>query len=732
MQPRRLTQVNGYTLRLPGRESFACKYQNYFHPLCLKWVEFLLNLRESGWQAGASSLADDATLQLLSQNVAALMDEMDYTPRSSQEPFRMFTPTGITALVDARVAKGDVTYFDVIASYPILTSVYNYQYPSGFAGISLPDELRKYNPCDLLHQTKLRTFKGSDWWQEPVSGPAYNTEGNEGDPWWEDLVGGDHYGVFQTWLTNETNGIEKACKTYFKEGMTTRSISLGNTTSFGTSSSYLIETVHACNTPVVTAAYQGREVYWDEPSQNWTFDLDDDRVRIGMCPCYYTCLDDNGMTRCPPIANGQPAAGEEDTWEDSSFGGTPFDNQAYDPLHSPNCVIPTTLGAPANHGRGYRLYCTNKLLDYGTHQYTQKLSRLHDVDKAVRAQATYLSEFPLVPSGVTGKLKARYTVRDQSTADWDDTYRSETNQTTAWLNFNADQDCVAMFVVNNWISNHDLVIIPEAELGWQGRPSWFIWSGSESRKFVLQMDSDQITVKNLLSIPYAYEGGALLSDASFFDSVTFLFGKKIDNYVRKLVRAKWDNSGWQTEELVIAGTTPILSDAIFIPYDTNHFLLMGKYGTSVRVYRVLLSGNVATVNLLATLAGRSRVRATRLADHSPLLVVSGSYSMKFYQYNGVELMAGWDSATTQLVQSLAYTGDTLLLKHFGNQQVYRIDLAAQTKTAEGDPLPSGSTFYTLLPNRLRMVLSIGSGLSVKGYQQVDGEWFDWPTFLQVQ
>jgi hypothetical protein len=72
-----------------------------------------------------------------------------------------------------------------------------------------------------------------------------------------------------------------------------------------------------------------------------------------------------------------------------------------------------------------------------------------------------------------------------------------------------------------------------------------------------------------------------------------------------------------------------------------------------------------------------------------------------------------------------------VLKHFGNQQVYRIDLAAQTKTAEGDPLPSGSISIPCC-RRLRMVLSIGSGLSVKGYQQVDGEWFDWPTFLQVQ
>ena len=163
-------------------------------------------------------------------------------------------------------------------------------------------------------------------------------------------------------------------------------------------------------------------------------------------------------------------------------------------------------------------------------------------------QATHLSDYPLVPSGTTGKLKARYTVRDENTTDWDDTYRSETNQTTAWLDFNADQDCVAMF----------------------------------------------------------------------------------------------------------------------------------------------------------------------------------------YQYNGVRISYLWSSGTTQLVQSMEYTGEALLLKHTGNLQVYRIDPVAQTKTPEGDLLPSGSTFYTLVPNRMRMVLSIGSGLSVKGYQQVEGEWFGWPTFLQVQ
>jgi len=138
------------------------------------------------------------------------------------------------------------------------------------------------------------------------------------------------------------------------------------------------------------------------------------------------------------------------------------------------------------------------------------------------------------------------------------------------------------------------------------------------------------------------------------------------------------------------------------------------------------------VTLLNTLAGYSRIRATRMADHSPMLVVSGSYSMRFYQYNGVRISYLWSSATTQLVQSMEYTGEALLLKHAGNLQVYRIDPVAQTKTPEGDLLPSGSTFYTLVPNRMRMVLSIGSGLSVKGYQQVEGEWFGWPTFLQVQ
>ncbi len=63
---------------------------------------------------------------------------------------------------------------------------------------------------------------------------------------------------------------------------------------------------------------------------------------------------------------------------------------------------------------------------------------------------------------------------------------------------------------------------------------------------------------------------------------------------------------------MIAGTTPNPFRCHFHPIRHQSLLLKGKYGTSVRVYRVLLSGNVATVTLLATLAGRSQVPRTRL------------------------------------------------------------------------------------------------------------------------
>ncbi|MBU1413310.1 thrombospondin type 3 repeat-containing protein, partial [Myxococcota bacterium] len=139
------------TLRLPGRESFACKYQNYFHPLCLKWVEFLLNLKESGWLATPTGLANDATLQWISNSVAGLMDDMDYSPGANppSESFRNFTLDGIKDLIDERVDQG-VTLNSVFAAHPALSFLYNYSYPPVFTGISLPEELRKYNPCDLV------------------------------------------------------------------------------------------------------------------------------------------------------------------------------------------------------------------------------------------------------------------------------------------------------------------------------------------------------------------------------------------------------------------------------------------------------------------------------------------------------------------------------------------------------------------------------------------------------
>jgi hypothetical protein len=180
------------TLRLPGRESFACKYQNYYHPLCLKWVEFLLNLKKSGWADSAPLPDMDVTYQLLSEAVAGLINEMDYKPSDFSESFRTFTPEGITALMDERVLLVPpdypaATYADLYSRYPILIYFYGYQYPTGFTSVYLPDELKKYNPCDLLHQSKIKNFGGSRWWQIPASGPRYNTHGNNGTTrWWFD------------------------------------------------------------------------------------------------------------------------------------------------------------------------------------------------------------------------------------------------------------------------------------------------------------------------------------------------------------------------------------------------------------------------------------------------------------------------------------------------------------------------------------------------------------------
>jgi len=293
-------------------------------------------------------------------------------------------------------------------------------------------------------------------------------------------------------------------------------------------------------------------------------------------------------------------------------------------------------------------------------------------------------------------------------------------------------NCISLYWVNNWISNHNLRIIPEVALGLNGRPTWFLWTGSRDHQLLMQMDADQTTVRNLHVFPNGYAGGGLLSDGASYDSATFLFAQKGTLFYSKLVRAQWSPTGWTYTELKLSGTTPALQDVMMVPYDTNHWLMAGKNGTSVRIYRVMLSGNIASVTQLASVSGFSRVVATRMGDHSPLLALSGSTNMRFIQYNGTELVNVWTAGTSQLVESIAYTGEQLLMKLMGNQQVYKVDPWNQVKADFGDPLPSGANHFTLLPNRLNMVLGVGDRVAVKAYQNIEDEWMTWQTFVPAQ
>jgi len=708
------------TLRLPGRESFACKYQNYFHPLCLKWVELLLNLRAADFWPLATPATIDALMQQFSDGVASLIDQADYFPGLGQASFRDFTLNGLKAWAAS------------FATPPsIITTLLNFNYPIGFHPVHLPDELKRYNPCDILHQTKLLNFVGLDWWREPSSGIAYNTEGNDdgngGDPWWVDTSGAEaHYDVFREWLSKE---IEPVCPDVFSQPtLPLRSIQLITSSVIGSVSSGSMEGIYACITPTVVTNNQPQRVF-DEKLNSWVLVKEEDLARVGLCACVGDCdVYQWQETYCTSIDEGDPAPTLEDSHLDYSTN-PPFRNQNFDPLHASTCSTWATESRPSSLYRPYKAYCTNKAYPTGLVALHQKPGEFHDLDLALK-----LGEFPwdhpLI--GASGQLWARYSVRQPQTTDWDESYRSALNHTTASIAVSPAMNCVSLYWVNNWISNHNLRIIPEVELDLNGRPNWFLWTGAKDHQLLMQMDADQTTVRNLLVFPNGYAGGGLLSAGTSYDSATFLFAQRGTIYYNKLVRGQWNKTGWQYTDLKISGSTPTLQDVMMVPYDTNHWLMAGKYGTSLRIYRVILSSNNATVTLLATLSGFSRVVATRMADHSPMLALSGSTDMRFIQYNGVDLINLWSAGTSQLVESIAYTGERLIMKLIGNLQVYEVDPWNQVKASLGDPLPNGDGYFTLLPNRLNMVLGVGDRVAAKAYQYIEGEWMKWETFVPVE
>ncbi len=162
----------------PGEYSFACVYQNYFHPKCLRWVHMLSSL-EKMWTTVRNSGQGPALVQdysfaaiepVISESIGRgvkMMEAWDASPNFSN--FANMTLQNLKVYVNnlrfhpPSQAKLTPFHFQALqAVSDVLNDPrFNESQITGIerlARTELPNLLRSINPCDAVHQASLFTF----------------------------------------------------------------------------------------------------------------------------------------------------------------------------------------------------------------------------------------------------------------------------------------------------------------------------------------------------------------------------------------------------------------------------------------------------------------------------------------------------------------------------------------------------------------------------------------------
>jgi len=171
-QPAQANPLQDY----PGEFTFACVYQNYFHPKCLRWVYMLLTL-EKMWTYTRSAnpaipLVSDYSFSQIEPVIsdiigrgAKLMQAWPAAPNFSN--FANMTIGALKDYVDNLLASPPanakltpfhfrtLTALDHVLDQVPTTQVSSFEQTSIQ---QLPQMLQLINPCDAVHQASLYTF----------------------------------------------------------------------------------------------------------------------------------------------------------------------------------------------------------------------------------------------------------------------------------------------------------------------------------------------------------------------------------------------------------------------------------------------------------------------------------------------------------------------------------------------------------------------------------------------
>ncbi len=319
-------------LSLPGQNTFPCKYQNYFHPRCQAYVRFLLALRQTSCTQSSPSLwctAPELAINDFSHLLARGINANTSTRRFPENG--EYTLAAILDFIEevenADLKSNLLDYFqlrDTGEDWRVDSTLFASVYDT----LVVADELRRFNPCDLVAQTLLVNFD-MGWFHSNLALAPENAFAG-----WSDVH------AFHSWISKRSID----CKQVFNRApdLQQRVMVAGTGVSGTVDLGDNWVGVFNCSSPdwKLDASYRQASPLFDEGSGRWTLVEDIvamDQVRLGICPCVN---EDYFGNRCPSRClktSGQ----DEERYTDFYVGR----NQSWDPVHNP-----AAEGCPAMPG----------------------------------------------------------------------------------------------------------------------------------------------------------------------------------------------------------------------------------------------------------------------------------------------------------------------------------------------------------------------------------------------
>ena len=624
----------------PGEYSFACVYQNYFHPKCLRWVHMLLSLekmwtivRDSGQ---GHSLVQDYNYAVIEPVISEaigrgvkMMEAWHASPNFSN--FANITLQNLKVYVNNLrfhpPSQAKLTPFHVQtlqAVFSVLNDpLFNESQLTGIersARAELPNLLHLINPCDAVHQASLFTFP--EMKQGIIDYCNYQSQGdslqqvlceNEQLIFWKSYHPTNSsldamlpteirtLPDLETWLGEMNDECRATMPRYFPQVQAIQGVDygIGGVGSGGKVPVYI--------TNGLWVSFDYRAGVWSENGwvpNAWT-PMTVPRVKIAGCPCVG---DDSTYGRCNTRCPRTPALPEVAAPEDTRFETWPSGslyNQLWDPIraydvHAYPGLDPKWVSAFGNNhlaeGLSYFKEKTIPTNAGGALFFTPQ--KFRDYDRALKT-----TPMPVVPSMddsfrllqdlQTGEFTARISEQLDDVGGNEITIRRAYSSTTP-IDEQAYGGTLTAWVIANWIQSKIKIIPGIVEDGiWRNPLSrwsvgdWVLLTSADGAT-LMELGKNQVvkTITRLSSDPGVT--GAAVVDTTVFKGFLLLRETPAGALTSLSLL-----DGRSATTVDIAGSLVGLRDATLLATPDRLLIAGTRPGRGLQVFSVLPSGEVA-------------------------------------------------------------------------------------------------------------------------------------------